>query len=264
MDDIYTGQGQRPMPRDEAAELAIISSMIFDNEALVAGAEFVRPEDFYRVDYRLVFSALLDLHNIGTPVDLITLKNKLEELEAFEKIGGAEALAAIASSVSTSANIRQYIKIVLDKSVQRKLIAATGSIQADSYEGTKAVDVILDDAEAALFSISEKRHSLGFVHIHEALHSSINVIEKAFQQGSAITGVESGFTDLDNKTAGFHPADLVLIAARPSMGKTALLLNFVAHAAIRHKVPSAIFSLEMSTEQLANRFIASEARIDAG
>ena len=254
----------RPMPRDEAAELAIISSMIYDNEALVAGAEFVRPDDFYRMDYRLVFSTLTELYNIGSPVDLITLKHKLEEREAFDKIGGAQALSAIASSVSTSANIRHYIKIVLDKSIQRRLIAAAGSIQNDSYDGTKAVDIILDDAEAALFAIAEKRHSLGFVHIHEALLSSIEIIEKAYKMGSKITGIESGFTDLDFKTAGFHPSDLILIAARPSMGKTALALNIVSHAAIHKKVPCAIFSLEMSKEQLANRLIASESRVDAG
>jgi replicative DNA helicase len=263
MDD-HISQAQRPMPRDEGAELAIISSMLFDSEALTFGAEFVRPEDFFRLDYRLVFQALLDLYNTGTAVDLITLKAKLEERDAFDKIGGAEALAAVASSVSTSANIKQYVNIVLDRSIQRKLILASGDIQNDSYAGTKAVDSILDDAESAIFSIAEKRHSLGFTHINEALVSSINIIEKAYKQGSKITGIESGFADLDVKTAGFHPSDLILIAARPSMGKTAIALNMVAHAAIRCNVPCAIFSLEMSKESLANRLIASEARVDAG
>jgi len=263
MDDHITSTA-RPMPRDEGAELAIISSMLFDSEALIQGAEFVRPEDFFRLDYRLVFQALLDLYNTGTSVDLITLKAKLEEREALDKIGGAEALAAIASSVSTSANIKQYVKIVLDRSIQRKLILASGDIQNESYAGTKAVDMILDDAESAIFSIAEKRHTLGFTHINEALVSSNNIVEKAYKQGSKITGVESGFTDLDVKTAGFHPSDLILIAARPSMGKTAIALNMVAHAAIRGGAPSAIFSLEMSKESLANRLIASEAKVDAG
>ena len=257
-------QTARPMPRGEAAELAIISSMLFDSEALIQGSEFVRPEDFFRLDYRLVFQALLDLHNTGTAVDLITLKAKLEEREAFDKIGGAEALATIASSVSTSANIKQYVTIVLDRSIQRKLILASGDIQNESYAGTKPVDLILDDAERSIFSIAEKRHTLGFTHINEALVSSINVIEKAYKAGSKITGIQSGFTDLDMKTAGFHPSDLILIAARPSMGKTAIALNMVAHAAIRDKAPCAIFSLEMSKESLANRLIASEAQIDAG
>ena len=265
MDDYInqTNQMARPMPRDEAAELAVISSMLFDSEAMVHGAEFVRPEDFFRLDYRLVFQALLDLYRIGTPVDLITLRSKLEEREAFDKIGGAEALAAIASSVSTSANIKEYVKIVLDRSIQRKLILASGEIQNESYAGTKAVDLILDDAESAIFSIAEKRHTLGFTHINEALVSSINIIEQAYKQGSKVTGIESGFADLDAKTAGFHPSDLILIAARPSMGKTAIALNMVAHAAIKHNIPCAIFSLEMSKESLANRLIASEARVDA-
>jgi replicative DNA helicase len=263
MDDHIT-QTARPMPRDEAAELAIISSMLFDSEALASAAEFVRPDDFFRLDYRLVFQALLDLHSTGSAVDLITLKAKLQEREAFDKIGGAEALAAIASTVSTSANINQYVRIVLDRSIKRKLISASGQIQNESYAGTKSADIILDDAESAIFSIAEKRHTLGFTHINEALVSSINIIEKAYRQGSKITGIESGFADLDAKTAGFHPSDLILIAARPSMGKTAMALNMVAHAAIRYNVPCAIFSLEMSKESLANRFIASEARVDAG
>jgi len=254
----------RAMPRDEAAELAVISSMIYDNEALVTGAEFVRPDDFYRADYRLIFAALVELNNTGSPVDLVTLKNKLEERDAFEKIGGGVALSNIATAVSTSANIRQYIKIVVDKSTQRKLINAASGISNDSYEGTKTVDIIMDDAEAALFAIAEKRHTLGFVHIQDALLDSIAIIEKAYKAGSKITGIESGFTDLDLKTAGFHPSDLVLVAARPSMGKTALALNIVSHAAIHKGASCAIFSLEMSKEQLANRLIASESRVDAG
>ena len=264
MDEYTPPVAARAMPRDEAAELAVISSMIYDNEALVTGSEFVRPDDFYRMDYRLIFAALVELNNTGSPVDLVTLKNKLEERDAFEKIGGGAALSAIATAVSTSANIRQYIKIVVDKSTQRKLINAASCISNDSYEGTKAVDIIMDDAEAALFAIAEKRHTLGFVHIQDALLDSIAVIEKAYKAGSKITGIESGFTDLDLKTAGFHPSDLVLVAARPSMGKTALALNIVSHAAIHKGASCAIFSLEMSKEQLANRLIASESRVDAG
>ncbi|MCL2235171.1 MAG: replicative DNA helicase [Defluviitaleaceae bacterium] len=262
METDYTPE-QRVMPRDEQAELALISSMLFDNEALVQGAEFMRPEDFYRIDYRFIFQALMDLHNTGQPVDLITLKNKLEERETFDKVGGNEALAAIASAVSTSANIKQYIKIVLDKSILRRLIKASDETAGDSYAGTKPTEIILDDAEAALFAIGQKRHSLGFVHVREALQASMQVIEKAAEEGKAVTGIPSGFTDLDNKTAGFHPTDFVLIAARPSMGKTALALNIAANAAINQKKPVAIFSLEMSKESLASRFISSNAMVDA-
>ena len=181
MEGYETSAEMRVMPRDEAAELALISAMMFDNEALVQGAEFVRPEDFYRLDYRLVFAALLDLYNTGQPVDLITLKNKLQERESFEKAGGNEALAAIAAAVSTSVNVKQYIKIVMDKSVLRKLISYAGEVSTDSFAAIKATDIILDNAEGALFSIGQKRHSIGFVHVHEALMASMAVIEKAYE-----------------------------------------------------------------------------------
>jgi len=253
----------RTMPRDEAAELAVLSSMVLDNEALVIGAENLRTDDFYRLDYRLIFVSLLDLYNTGRPVDLITLKNNLEEREAFEKVGGVEALGAIASDVSTSVNIKQYIRIVSDKSILRRLIAAAGTIMEDSFAGIKATDVILDNAEAILFAIGQKRDTLGFVHIHEALTLAMEIIEQAHEQGSAVTGLSSGFTDLDVMTAGFHPSDLILIAARPSMGKTALALNMVANAAIKNNAPCAIFSLEMSKESLANRLLSSESRVHA-
>ncbi|MCL2854994.1 MAG: replicative DNA helicase [Defluviitaleaceae bacterium] len=254
----------KAMPRDEQAELALISSMLFDNEALVQGAEFMRPEDFYRLDYRYIFQALLDLHNTGQPVDLITLKNKLEEMERFDKVGGTESLTAVAAAVSTSANIKQYIKIVLDKSILRRLINTANDTSEASFAGIKPTEIILDDAEAALFAIGQKRHSLGFSHIQEALMKTMEVIEKAAEHGKPVTGIASGFDDLDYKTAGFHPTDFILIAARPSMGKTALALNIVSNAALREKKHCAIFSLEMSKESLANRFIASEAKVDAG
>lgn len=255
--------GQKAMPRDEQAELALISSMLFDNEAMIQGAEFMRPEDFYRLDYRYIFAALVELYNTGEPADLITLKNKLEERDLFEKVGGNEALAMVSTAVSTSVNIKQYIKIVLDKSILRRLINVSNETAENSYAGTKPTEMILDDAEAALFAIGQKRHSLGFVHVRDALSASMKVIEKAAEEGKAITGIASGFTDLDNKTAGFHPTDFVLIAARPSMGKTALALNIATNTAIKQKKYVAIFSLEMSKESLASRFIASTAMVDA-
>jgi len=153
---------------------------------------------------------------------------------------------------------------VQDKSVLRKLIAMTNEVSNDSFAAIKASDVILDDAEAAIFAIGQRRGNLGFVHINEALMASMDIIQQAFEQGSAVTGIESGFRDLDFKTAGFHPTDFILIAARPSMGKTALALNMVTHAAMRKGKKCAIFSLEMSKESLANRIISSEAQVDAG
>ncbi|MCL2353023.1 MAG: replicative DNA helicase [Defluviitaleaceae bacterium] len=264
MQEPLLNQNQRPMPRDEQAELALISAMIFDNEALSQAAEVVKPEDFYRVDYRLVFACLIDLYNAAQPVDPITLKSKLEERDAFDKIGGAEALTAIISAVSTSANIKQYIKIVLDRSILRRLITAAGDIMNDSFEATKTTDAILDNAEAILFAIGQKRNSLGFFHIHDVLKIAMKTIEAAYANGEAITGVSSGFADLDRITSGFHPSDLILIAARPSMGKTALVLNIASHIALRGNLPVAIFSLEMSKDSLASRMLSSEAKVDAG
>ena len=264
MQEPLLNQNQRPLPRDEQAELALISAMIFDNEALSQAAEVVKPEDFYRVDYRLVFICLIDLYNAAQPVDPITLKSKLEERDAFDKIGGAEALTAIISAVSTSANIKQYIKIVLDRSILRRLITAAGDIMNDSFEATKTTDAILDNAEAILFAIGQKRNSLGFFHIHDVLKIAMKTIEAAYANGEAITGVSSGFADLDRITSGFHPSDLILIAARPSMGKTALVLNIASHIALRGNMPVAIFSLEMSKDSLASRMLSSEAKVDAG
>jgi len=254
----------RSLPRDEQAELAAISSMLFDPEALAVAAEMLVAEDFFRHDYRAVFSAMTDLNAAAIPVDLITLKSKLEERDLFERIGGAQALAVIAGAVSTSANMRHYAKIVADKATLRKLIAASDGITSESYEAAQDVDIIMDNAEKAVFAISQKRNFASFTHISDALDTSIELIDKAYKTGSKITGVPSGFTDLDNMTAGFHPADLILVAARPSMGKSAFGFNVVANAAIKQGVPCAIFSLEMSKEQIANRLISSEALIDAG
>ena len=259
----YESSPTRPIPRDEAAEVAIISSMIFDAEATSICVERLKPEDFYRLDYRLVFTSICELHYASIPVDLITLRNKLEEQEAFDKIGGADALAVIASSVSTSVNVGSYIKIVAAKSTQRRLIAACEEISHSSYTGAKNIDEILDDAEAAIFGISQRRGSAELAHISDVLLTSIDGIEKIYKNGGQIPGVPTGFSDLDNITTGLHRSDFILIAARPSMGKTAMALNITANASIRHSVPTAIFSLEMSAVQLANRLIASEGRIES-
>jgi len=254
----------RTLPRDEQAELATISSMLFSPDALIVACEMLVADDFFRADYRAIFSAIADLANAGVPADAITLKAKLEERDLFERVGGAAALVNIAGSVSTAANIRHYAKIVAEMASLRRLIGASENIAKESYEAAQSADIIMDNAEAAIFAISQKRHHAQFAHISEALDASIELIDKAYKVGSRITGVASGFMDLDNMTAGFHPGDLILIAARPSMGKTALALNIVAHAAIKQNVPCAVFSLEMEKEQLANRMLASEALIDAG
>jgi len=250
-------------PQNADAEIAIISAMIQDNAALIEAAEFLEPEDFIIGSHRYIFMALQELYNHNLPVDFVTLGEKLKQRDDFEKVGGAASLARIASSVSTSANVSNHISIVLEKSILRKLITTAKDIIDLSSGQAILSDTIIEMANQSLLKIAEKRKILGFAHIQDVLIESVAIIEKAYKLGSKITGIESGFKDLDFKTAGFHPSDLVLIAARPSMGKTAMALNMAAHAAIRLSIPVAIFSLEMSKESLATRLIASEAKIEA-
>ena len=251
------------LPKDEEAELAVLASMMFDADALMVGAEHITASDFFRADYKLIFQSIYELYLSNIPVDLITLKDRLTLNNVFEVVGGLPALTNILSSISTSVNIMHYIKIMKDKSTLRKIINYSQNINKEAYEGATSAENVLDNAEKGLFAISQNQNQIDFIGINEALVQSINKIEAAYNSGSKIIGIESGFADLDTKTAGFHPSDLILIAARPSMGKTAMALNIAANAAIRKNIPTAIFSLEMSAEQLANRLISSEARVDA-
>ncbi|MDR2903925.1 MAG: replicative DNA helicase [Clostridiales bacterium] len=253
----------RVPPNDADAELAVLSSMLFDREALALAYELLQPEDFYRPDYKAVFEAVCDLFSANAPVDLVTLKNRLEEKNIFADVGGRDAMAALASAVSTSANIKHYAKIVADKSTLRKVIKTANELSSTIYEGDTPVDSLLDMAEKKIFDISSNRNTSDFSHIHEVLLSSIEKIENIFHSGGKVTGVSTGFADFDNKTAGLQPSDLILIAARPSMGKTAFALNIAQYAAVRQSLPTVIFSLEMSKEQLVNRLLCAEAMINA-
>lgn len=250
-------------PNDTDAELAVLSSMLFDYDALSAAYETLRGDDFYRPDHKALFEAMVELYSDNSPVDIVTLKNKLEQKNIFDLVGGRDALTALAGAVSTSANIKHYAKIVSDKSILRKIIKTSSEISASAYEGAMPIDSLLDFAEKGIFNISSNRNSDDFSHIHEVLLTSIEKIEDIFRSGGKVTGVSTGFADFDNKTAGLQPSDLILIAARPSMGKTAFALNIAQYAAIRQNVPTAIFSLEMSKEQLVNRLLCAEAMLDA-
>lgn len=250
-------------PHDQDAEQAVLSCMIFDSDGIVVAYETLQGEDFYRPDHKIIFEAIIELYTKNIPVDLVTLKNKLEEKSILEQIGGMSYIIDIAGMVSTSANTKYYAKIVSEKSILRKLIKASGDITSMSYSSKENVDEIINKAEKSIFNIIQNRQSDEFSHIHEILASSIDKIEKIYYSQSKITGIETGFADLDNKTAGFQPSDLILIAARPSMGKTALALNIAQYAAVNNNIPTAIFSLEMSKEQLVNRLLCSQALIDA-
>ena len=254
---------QNVPPHDDAAELAVLGAMFLDREAASLALEMLTGEDFYRPDHRQVFEAAEELYHSGVPIDMITVKNKLEEKQVFEQIGGLSFLANISTSVGSSANMRHYAAIVEEKSVLRRLIRTANNISQMSYEGKTDVNAIMDTAEKGIFDIMQNRHSDQFHHIRDIAVDSIEKIEDIYRSKGKLTGVPTGFVDFDQKTAGLQKSDLILLAARPSMGKTAFALNIIQNAAIRSNVPTAVFSLEMSREQLVNRMLCSEAMLDA-
>ena len=254
---------QNVPPHDDAAELAVLGAMFLDREAASLALEMLTGEDFYRPDHRQVFEAAEELYHSGVPIDMITVKNKLEEKQVFEQIGGLPFLANISTSVGSSANMRHYAAIVEEKSVLRRLIRTANNISQMSYEGKTDVNAIMDTAEKGIFDIMQNRHSDQFHHIRDIAVDSIEKIEDIYRSKGKLTGVPTGFVDFDQKTAGLQKSDLILLAARPSMGKTAFALNIIQNAAIRSNVPTAVFSLEMSREQMVNRMLCSEAMLDA-
>ncbi|HOA79611.1 MAG TPA: replicative DNA helicase [Defluviitaleaceae bacterium] len=250
-------------PHDIEAEQSVLGSMIIDHEAIVAAAEILRGDDFYRPDHKQIYEACMDLFNDNSPIDLVTLKSRLEEKGLLEQVGGISYLSHLAASVPTSAHIKQYAKIVESKSILRRLIKACQDISAISYEAKEDVNVILNQAEHNIFHILQNKHTEDFSPMREVLLNAFDKIEEIYRNRGKVTGVPTGFIDLDYKTAGFQPSDFILIAARPSMGKTAFALNIAQYAAVRQKVPVAVFSLEMSKEQLVNRMLCAEAMVDS-
>lgn len=252
----------RVMPHDLEAEQAVLSSMLFDRDAVMSAYEIINSGDFYAPANQVVFDACIELFSSGKPVDLITVKNKLAERNLLDRMGGMDYLAELAGGYFTAAYVGQYAGIIYEKSVLRKLIKASGEISALAYRGEKSAEQVLEFAEKSIMDISRNLNSSGFSHIRDALGIAIDNIEAAYLSGSQISGVASGFTDLDMMTTGFKPSDLVLIAARPSMGKTAFAMNIAQNAALKG-ITVAVFSLEMSKEQLANRMLCSQASVDS-
>ena len=250
-------------PHDIEAEQAILGSMLTDKDAVIAAIEVLRDEDFYREDNKLIYTAILNLYNRAEPIDIITVKAELESMGKFDQVGGLEYLAALPENVPTTANATKYIKIVEEKSTLRKLIKTANEIIELGYDTTEDVEDIMGGAEKKIFDIMQNKAKKGYSPIKDVLVESFTKLEELYNRKLHITGVPSGFVELDYKTAGFHGSDLVLIAARPAMGKTAFALNIASNAAIRGRVPVAIFSLEMSKEQLVNRVLSSEAMVDS-
>jgi replicative DNA helicase len=224
--------------------------------------EILDADDFYRDAHRRIFNALINLSERDEPADLITLTNELRKIDQLDSIGGASYLASLIDSVPTAANIEYYARIVKEKAILRKLIQTSTEIITQSYEDRGDVEGFLDEAERSIFEISEKRVRPSFYPIREIVKQSFTTIEKLFKKKEAVTGVPSGFKELDRMTAGFQPSDLIIIAGRPSMGKTAFCLDVAEYAAIGNKIPVAIFSLEMSKEQLVIRMLCSQANVE--
>ncbi len=250
-------------PNDVESEQAVIGSMLTDKEAVSAAIEVLKPEDFYREDNRTIFEAILNLYGRSEPIDIITLKSELSSMGKFEAVGGLEYIAELPDKVPTTANVEQYIKIVEEKSVLRNLIKTANEIITLGYDQTQEVDGIIDGAEKKIFEVMQKKNQKGYTPIKDILVETFTELEQLYNQKQRITGIPTGFSDLDFRTSGLHNSDLILVAARPAMGKSAFALNIATNAAVRAKVPVAIFSLEMSKEQMTSRILCSEAMVDS-
>ena len=250
-------------PHDVEAEQAVLGSMLTDKDAVISAIEVLKEEDFYRTDNKSIYEAILNLYNRAEPIDIITVKAELESLGKFEQVGGLEYLASLPDKVPTTANAMKYIKIVEEKSTLRNLIKTANEIIELGYDPTEDVSDIMEGAEKKIFNIMQNNDKKSYSPIKDILVDSFTQLEELYNRKQHITGVPSGFTELDYKTAGFHGSDLVLIAARPAMGKSAFALNIATNAAVRANVPVVIFSLEMSKEQMVNRILCSEAMVDS-
>ena len=250
-------------PHDIEAEQAVIGSMLTDQDAVMTAVERLKSDSFYREDNKLIFEAIVNLYNRSEPIDLITVKDELTSMGNFEKVGGFQYLATLPDKVPTTANVQKYVNIVDEKATLRKLIKTANEIIELGYSPTEDVEDIMAGAEKKIFDIIQNKNQKSYSPIKDVLIESFTKLEELYNQKSVVTGIPTGFIELDYKTAGLHGSDLILVAARPAMGKTAFALNIAANAAIRANVPVALFSLEMSKEQLVNRVLCMEAMVDS-
>lgn len=254
---------RRILPHSIEAEQSVIGSMLMDRDAILVASEILTNDDFYQNQYGIIFDAMVELCNEGQPVDLITLQNRLKEKDLPPDISSMEYVRELLEAVPTSANIKYYANIVSEKALLRRLIKTTEEVANSCYLEKENTETLLEEAEKKLFSILQRSIGGDYVPIQQVVLNAINNIEKASKLKGSVTGIPTGFVDLDYKTSGMHPSDLVLIAARPSMGKTAFVLNIAQYMAFRKNVTVAIFSLEMSKEQLVNRLLAMESHVDS-
>ncbi|MDE6312613.1 MAG: replicative DNA helicase [Lachnospiraceae bacterium] len=254
---------KRILPNSMEAEQSVIGAMLMDQDAIVAATEILTEEDFYARQYGILFAAMVELYNEGKPVDLITLQNRLKEKDVPPEISSLEFVKDLLNIVPTSANIKHYANIVSEKAILRRLIKVNEEITNTCYSGKEKVETILEDTEKRIFDLVQSKNSGDYVPIRKVVINALERIEASAKTKGNVTGIATGFLDLDYKTAGMQPSDFILVAARPSMGKTAFVLNMADHMAFREEKCVAIFSLEMSKEQLVNRMLSLESRVDA-
>lgn len=254
---------KRILPHSIEAEQAVIASMIMDREAITIASEVVSGDDFYSRQYGVVFDAMVELNDEGRPVDVVTLSDRLKEKDVPPEVSSLEFIKDLLDAQITSANIKHYANIVAEKSVLRKMIRLNEEIANTCYAEKDGLEVILEDAEKRMFELVQKRNTGDYVPIRQVVMNAMDKIEQASKNKGNVTGLATGFLDLDFRTAGMQPSDLILVAARPSMGKTAFVLNIAEHMAFKENHTVAIFSLEMSKEQLVNRLFSLESHVDS-
>lgn len=254
---------KRVLPHSIEAEQSVIGSMIMDREAIVVAAGILHSEDFYGKQYGIVFEAMVELNDEGKPVDLITLQDRLKEKDVPPEVSSLEFVRDLITAVPTSANIKYYANIVAEKAILRRLIRINEEIANTCYVGKESLETILEDTEKKVFDLVQRKGSNEYVPIREVVMNAMNRIEIASKNKGVVTGIPTGFIDLDYRTAGMQPSDLILVAARPSMGKTAFVLNIAQYVAFKQNKTAAIFSLEMSKEQLVNRLFSLESKVDS-
>ena len=254
---------KRILPHSIEAEQSVVGSMLMGREAIMAASEMLTSDDFYQHQYGVIFDAMVELFNEGKPVDLVTLQDRLKEKDLPPEITSMEFVRDLLNAVPTSANVRHYATIVSEKAVLRRLIKLSEEIENECYLNKEPVEVILEETEKRMFKLLQQRNSGDYVPIRQVVMNTLENIERASKTKGNVTGLATGFTDLDYKTSGFQPSDFILVAARPSMGKTAFVLNIAQYMAFKKDKAVAIFSLEMSREQLMNRLFSMEYKVDS-
>ncbi len=254
---------KRILPHSVEAERAVVGSMLMDTDAIITAGEMITGDDFYQKQYGILFDTIVEMNNRNVPVDLVTLQEDLKTKDLPEELSSVEFLGELLDSVPTSVNVRHYAQVVADKSALRRMIRANEEIANMCYLDKEPVETIMETTEKRIFDLLQKKSTDDFVPIQEVVLSVINKIEMAAKHKGTVTGISTGFYDLDYKTSGLQPSDLILVAARPSMGKTAFVLNLAQYICVRNKVPTAIFSLEMSKDQLINRVLSMESKVDS-